>query len=716
VDLGDDNSIEKQYSGLFDGEETLDFTNSLKTLVSNSNNLEIVIDDYGNEMYKIPIKFDSSTVGSVLLYNLDIKYNYTATVWDLPGDRLDLADDLNDLLPTSLNSSKMTRVQFGMYSDSPGKVKLSDLNIEYNGAPECGGIGVNQPVVVNEDSASKALNLTDGYLENSQKIYYFTDDYDARSELSFGIYSNSDPEHVELTITNDKWLRVNSTLVPNWNGNVKVKLWCSDTEGIQGLSNEFDLIINPVNDPPIVKNRIPNIALRENQTKIPYDLDDPEMEYFVDVDSEVLYYRAALAYPEKHGEQLDVGVVSETNEIMVSSIGSYAKNIQVRIYCDDTPEILELSLSELELVETFQTIFVNITSSTATFPPQWLDLNILPIHEDKPNKDLLDLKEYVTDEDDSVENLSFSIHSLTHSGFIDVIIEDNDYLSIYPHDNFEGIALMTLAVTDDEQNRDLTTVQVKIVGMNDQPIVEISEPQDGNSVAGIVEVIGSAFDPEGDLEVVEICIGEGGTWVPVNGLGYWTYEFDTSLFKTSQREIVIKARAEDATESQSLMDIITLRLYEVKIDSDEDGVEDIRDKFPYDPTEWKDSDNDGYGDNRDEFPEDDTQWADTDNDDYGDNLNGNQADQFPNDPTQWNDTDRDGYGDNLWGNNGDYYPHDPDRWEKAYDDTGEQQAEVSARAYSYVFALIGFIIVVFLTIIIFINYLIKFTKQKKENI
>ena len=34
------------------------------------------------------------------------------------------------------------------------------------------------------------------------------------------------------------------------------------------------------------------------------------MEYFIDVDSEKLYYRAALAYPEKHGEQLAVEVIS----------------------------------------------------------------------------------------------------------------------------------------------------------------------------------------------------------------------------------------------------------------------------------------------------------------------------------------------------------------------------------------------------------------------
>lgn len=109
-------------------------------------------------------------------------------------------------------------------------------------------------------------------------------------------------------------------------------------------------------------------------------------------------------------------------------------------------------------------------------------------------------------------------------------------------------------------------------------------------------------------------------------------------------------------------------------DTDNDGIRDILDLFPEDPTEWNDTDLDGWGDNRDIFPEDPTEWNDTDEDGWGDNR-----DHFPEDPTEWNDTDEDGYGDNRdefpenateWldsdndgvGDNTDWYPFDPSEW------------------------------------------------------
>ncbi|MBR9728016.1 hypothetical protein ACFOD0_03275 [Shewanella intestini] len=85
------------------------------------------------------------------------------------------------------------------------------------------------------------------------------------------------------------------------------------------------------------------------------------------------------------------------------------------------------------------------------------------------------------------------------------------------------------------------------------------------------------------------------------------------------------------------------------LDDDADGVEDISDAFPLDPTETLDSDNDGIGDNADAFPTDPTETVDTDNDGVG-----NNADAFPTDPTETADSDNDGVGDNA-----DAFPTDP---------------------------------------------------------
>jgi hypothetical protein len=94
-------------------------------------------------------------------------------------------------------------------------------------------------------------------------------------------------------------------------------------------------------------------------------------------------------------------------------------------------------------------------------------------------------------------------------------------------------------------------------------------------------------------------------------------------------------------------------------DDDEDGVPDVHDAFPLDPSEWEDRDKDLIGDNLD---------ADDDGNGIGDDENGNDVpdheeldidgdgvdraetvpwDAFPLDPKEWQDTDGDGIGDNA---------------------------------------------------------------------
>ena len=123
-------------------------------------------------------------------------------------------------------------------------------------------------------------------------------------------------------------------------------------------------------------------------------------------------------------------------------------------------------------------------------------------------------------------------------------------------------------------------------------------------------------------------------------------------------------------------------------DRDGDGVSDVADVFPDEPTQSSDTDGDGCGDaatgfNGDQFPSDVTQCADTDNDGYGDNQTGttpdscpsvagnstydgygcpdndgdgwsNSLDAFPDDANETIDSDSDGVGDNS-----DAFPNNP---------------------------------------------------------
>ena len=88
-------------------------------------------------------------------------------------------------------------------------------------------------------------------------------------------------------------------------------------------------------------------------------------------------------------------------------------------------------------------------------------------------------------------------------------------------------------------------------------------------------------------------------------------------------------------------------------DRDGDGVSDLQDSFPDDPTRSVDSDGDGFSDIEDDcwdIPGTSTNGrlgcVDADFDTWDD-----QTDAFELDPTQWNDTDGDGFGDN-WADEG----------------------------------------------------------------
>jgi len=77
-------------------------------------------------------------------------------------------------------------------------------------------------------------------------------------------------------------------------------------------------------------------------------------------------------------------------------------------------------------------------------------------------------------------------------------------------------------------------------------------------------------------------------------------------------------------------------------DDDNDGVDDINDAFPDDPSESADSDGDGVGDNVDALPNDASEQFDSDNDGVGDNR-----DRFPLNSSETRDSDGDGVGDNA---------------------------------------------------------------------
>ena len=137
---------------------------------------------------------------------------------------------------------------------------------------------------------------------------YFNQSRIGPTRLTYSIASNTNPTHVAATFDLDRKHIDYESLVANWSGIAKISV--KATDGFMSMtSNVFDVIITPVNDPPIWKG-IPTQWLEGNQTYVnKLDLKG----YVTDIDSVPTNITYALVQSEKPG---NLTVVVETNGLV----------------------------------------------------------------------------------------------------------------------------------------------------------------------------------------------------------------------------------------------------------------------------------------------------------------------------------------------------------------------------------------------------------------
>lgn len=91
----------------------------------------------------------------------------------------------------------------------------------------------------------------------------------------------------------------------------------------------------------------------------------------------------------------------------------------------------------------------------------------------------------------------------------------------------------------------LASVSVTVVNL--APAIAFTAPAEGATVRDTVLVNGTAGDPEGDLERVELRI-DGGAWRPVNGTSPWSFTWHTFEFLDGAR--LLEARAVDGAGNE----------------------------------------------------------------------------------------------------------------------------------------------------------------------
>ncbi len=618
-------------------------------------------DDYGNEFIELRIKTETTTEGRVTLEDIDITYEWTAAITENPLG--DLAWEITDLIPKANGGTQRIYVSFS--SETPCKVKFSDLYIVYNGAPDLVPLPVRS---VDEDSFNGKLY----YLPD-----FFSDDYQAPTELIYELESWTNSEYIDMRIQGQYWLNVSCVRTPNsnWYGTSEVVVSAIDIENIKTYSNEFNVIIQPVNDLPYVSEKIPDLKILTNTKNTQIDLDREKKPFFKDVDNEVLYY--GFKVDDEFKDNISVNLSTE-NVLEITALGEPTKNITITVYCDDKI-ISKSKLDEITVYQQFQVETMALIDEEALKKPRWKNIEDCIMVEDHPGlNNWIYLPNFVEDYDDDPEELEYYIVSMTNNGLLEVIIDSFNYIDIFPNLNFDGTSEIVLKATDDDENYGLGGFNIKMIPSNDPPIIEFIQPQADSVVSKNVLITGTAFDLEDDDVDVQLKLGPNkpnNPWINVENIdNSWSYIFDTTEY-TERTKVQVTARGFDSKLYSDNVSIEVIVDNTLK-DTDRDGYSDGKDVFPFDPDEWVDTDGDLVGDNADAFDDDPTQWSDQDGDGHGDNRRGKNFDQFPLDPTQYRDKDGDGYGDNPNGNNPDLYPTDPD---KHSDDDEEVEKGLLAR-------------------------------------
>jgi hypothetical protein len=203
----------------------------------------------GNSFVDVPININAGNQGYIALYNLSVVYQYNATVPDFAGP-------LNNYISAhkgGKDANGNITVPIVLRSQSDGKLRLSGLNITYDGAPRL--VEPTPDVAIDEDTVDNSL--LDLYR-------YFQDDYDPNSALDFSIEGATNSSIVNVGIFSNRYLSADALTGDsndNWTGVVSLRIRCTDSRGFSVVSNSFDISIRNMNDPPAITSTPPTNAM-----------------------------------------------------------------------------------------------------------------------------------------------------------------------------------------------------------------------------------------------------------------------------------------------------------------------------------------------------------------------------------------------------------------------------------------------------------------------
>ena len=211
------------------------------------------IDDFGNAYVEIPVCVTAMSAGNVSIGGLNITYDYNSTT-------VEFADELNKYIADHGSEADVfgnVSVPIMVRASSPGRLRLGELNIVYDGAPIL--VRPIPDAVMDEDTVADRL------VDLHQ---YFSDNDEGTGWLRFGIVSATNDSIVEAWILGNRYVSIDARGGlgnDDWTGTVDIVVNCSDKWGNTAESNIFRVTVQNVPDSPVIFSSPPRTGVAGEQ-------------------------------------------------------------------------------------------------------------------------------------------------------------------------------------------------------------------------------------------------------------------------------------------------------------------------------------------------------------------------------------------------------------------------------------------------------------------
>jgi len=536
-------------------------------------------DACGNSYIDVPIDLTAKSDGNITLSNLNISYVYKTTVLDFTGVMNDYISGHKGEKDAYGNITIPLKIRSG----SPGKIRLSNLDIALDGPPRLLQNILDARLM--EDSADpKLIDI----------LSYFTDDFDNRAQLNLSIVSATNQSFMRIGIAGNQYLSADATAGPgNWTGVSSVIARCTDTQGHFTDSNEFKVIVYNKNDLPIIISTPPTsgcvgieylyqvVAVDGDNDSITYSLLKNPVNMTINSTSGLVKWSPPAGGPVEVIIQVSDGQESTTQRYIIvvpyrpprltnTTIPQAQTGVpfvyQIPAVSDDG---LDLSF---RLLDSIQGMTIDQTTGRITWTPAHagdfpvsveistgkasmiynftitvVRTNHVPKFTSIPIRDAFvgfpySYQAKATDEDQDA--LTYSLVDGTPSMSID---SSSGTVSWTP--NATGNFKVKVKVSDGKGGE---TVQEFMITVNfrPRPKVEFSAPSEGQKLSGKFVVSGKSFNGTQDIEKVQ-CRVDSGDWEDATGNTTWTYNLDTTKLKNGKH--TLQARAYDGTDYSDIV-------------------------------------------------------------------------------------------------------------------------------------------------------------------